>query len=155
MPPSAAASLVVRRATVADLEALAPLFDAYRRFYDRPGDLELAREFLEARLTRGESVVFVVLVDDVAVGFTQLYPSFSSVSARPILVLNDLFVSEAGRRRGAARRLLDAAIAHARSEGAVRLALSTARSNLAAQKLYESTGWNRDDEFLTYEFELE
>jgi GNAT superfamily N-acetyltransferase len=154
MEPSPPAGVAVRGATVADLEALAPLFDAYRGFYDQPGDVSRARRFLEERLERSESVVLLAFLDGVAVGFTQLYPSFSSISTARIFVLNDLFVAEAGRRRGVARRLLAAAVEFARSAGAVRMALSTALTNTEARALYESAGWKRDDHFLTYEIEL-
>ena len=53
------------------------------------------------------------------VGFAQLYPSFSSVSLRPIRILNDLFVDPDHRRSGAGRALLDAARDHARQTGAI------------------------------------
>ncbi len=154
MTPQPNSPIIVRRAGHADLDALVPLFDAYRRFYEQPADLERARNFLTTRFDRAESVVFLAFADGVAIGFTQLYPSFSSVSAERIHVLNDLFVGEAGRRRGAGAALLAAAIEFARDDGAVRLALSTARTNHAAQALYESTGWKRDDENFSYEFEL-
>ena len=147
-------ALHVRRATIADLDALAPLFDAYRVFYGKASDLAAARAFLHARIRSGESTVFVALLSEDAVGFTQLYPGFSSVSMAPIQVLNDLFVSDAGRRQGVGAALLAAAIDFARAAGSVRLALSTARTNIAAQALYESTGWTRDEEYLTYEYTL-
>ncbi len=65
-------------------------------------------------------------------------------------MLYDLFVAPAQRRRGAARALLEAAAAYARLAGAVRMDLATARTNVAAQSLYESLGWIRDDVFLHY-----
>src|SRR5512133_197515 len=92
--------ITVRRAVAADADTLAPLFDAYRTFYGKPADLDGARRFLAERLSRGESVVFLAFDGAEAVGFTQLYPSFSSASMARIFVLNDLFVAPAGRRRG-------------------------------------------------------
>lgn len=154
MPQETRPSLTVRRAAPADLDALVPLFDGYRRFYGRPSEPGVAREFLQQRFERGESVVFLALLGEQAVGFTQLYPSFSSVSAARIHVLNDLFVSERGRRHGVGKALLAAAVEFGRADGAVRLVLSTAHTNLAAQALYESTGWKRDDENREYEFSL-
>ena len=84
----------VRRASVRDLEALVPLFDVYRQFYGQPADIPLARAFLSERFEHDESVIFVA-TDSTgsAVGFTQLYPSVSSVSAARIFILNDLFVA--------------------------------------------------------------
>lgn len=77
---------------------IAPLFDAYRQFYGQTPDLEGARQFLFERLQGGESVIFAVMEGENALGFTQLYPSFSSVSMKPIWILNDLFVVEKARR---------------------------------------------------------
>lgn len=143
-------SVTVRRAAAGDLEALAPLFDRYRQFYRQPADLAGARAFLGERLERAESVVFIAEQGSDAVGFTQLYPSFSSVSMAPIYVLNDLFVAQAARRQGIGARLLAAAVEHAREVGAVRLTLSTAVDNVTAQALYESAGWQRDQKFYVY-----
>ena len=83
-----------------------------------------------------------------------MYPSFSSVSMRPIWILNDLFVAEEARRRGVGARLLRAAREHAQKKGAVRLALATAVTNTKAQALYEKDGWRRESAFLHYEYEL-
>lgn len=138
----------VVRATAEQAELVAPLFDAYRQFYGQPPDLEGARRFLAARLGLGESVVLAVVEGGRALGFTQLYPSFSSVSMRPIWILNDLFVVEGARRRGVGARLLRAARDHALKTGAARLILSTAATNTEGQALYERDGWRRDDEFL-------
>jgi GNAT superfamily N-acetyltransferase len=134
-------------------DLVAPLFDAYRQLYGQPPDLDGARRFLAERLRRGESVLFAVVEHGRALGFTQLYPSFSSVSLKPIWILNDLFVAEDARRRGVGG-LLRAARDHAVTTGAARLALSTAVTNTKAQALYERDGWRRDTAFLHYEFEL-
>jgi ribosomal protein S18 acetylase RimI-like enzyme len=141
-------NIFVRRATVADLERIAPLFDAYRQFYGQAHDLALAREFLRERLEQDQSVIFLALdPGGSAVGFTQLYPSFSSASAQRIFILNDLFVDPLARRSGVGRALLEAAADFGRSAGAVRLTLSTAHTNTSAQSLYEATGWLRDEIF--------
>ena len=145
----------VRRARRDDLDALAPLFDAYRRFYDQPGDIALASAFLDARLERGESVIFVAEAGQQLLGFCQLYPSWCSVAAARIFVLYDLFVDDGVRRAGVGRQLMLAAQAFGRAAGAARLDLSTARTNARAQALYESLGWRRDDVFLTYSLSLE
>jgi len=145
----------VRRARRDDLDALAPLFDAYRRFYEQPGDIALASAFLDERLERGESVIFVAEADQQLLGFCQLYPSWCSVEAARIFVLYDLFVDDGVRRAGVGRQLMLAAQAFGRAAGAARLDLSTARTNARAQALYESLGWRRDDVFLTYNLPLE
>jgi ribosomal protein S18 acetylase RimI-like enzyme len=148
-------SIDVRQASIVDLEALAPLFDAYRQFYGKPSDLRLARSFLRDRFEHNQSVIFIATKPDAnAVGFAQLYPSFSSVSAARVFILNDLFVSPAARRCGAGIKLLDAAVAFARAVGAIRLSLSTASDNNAAQGLYASQRWLRDNEFYHYHLRL-
>ncbi len=143
-------SVRVRPATAADLEPVSALFDQYRQFYRQPGDPALAHDFIARRFERGESTVLLAEADTGPIGFCQLYPSFCSVAAGPILVLYDLFVAPERRRRGAGRALLQAAAEYARDAGAVRMELATARSNVAAQSLYESLGWVRDEAFLHY-----
>lgn len=148
-------SVAVRYATIEDLEPLATLFDAYRQFYGQASDLPLAREFLAERFRHQQALVLVAAAPSGAlVGFTQLFPSFSSVRACRMFVLNDLFVAPEARRQGVARALLVRAAEVARSLGAERLSLATARSNHGAQKLYESLGWRRDELFLYYDLPL-
>jgi ribosomal protein S18 acetylase RimI-like enzyme len=144
----------VRRAVLEDIDVLAPLFDAYRRFYEQPGDVALASAYLHARLERGESVILVAEGDGALLGFCQLYPTWCSVAAAPIFVLYDLFVDDGVRRGGVGRALMHAAQAFGREAGALRLDLSTARTNARAQALYESLGWQRDDVYLTYSLSL-
>ena len=135
----------IRRAAVADLDALVPLFDGYRRFYQQPGDPARAAAFLGERLQRGESVVLLAERDGTAVGFTQLYPMFSSVRTARTWILNDLYVGADARRNGVARALLDAAAAFAREDGAAGLSLETTRGNAPARALYRAAGWHEDD----------
>lgn len=146
--------LIVRQAGLADLDTLVALFDGYRQFYGRASDPTAARDFLRARFDHGESVLFVAHEGDTALGFTQLYPSFSSVSLARVFVLNDLFVREQARRKGVASKLMSAAVDYAKSLGAVRLMLSTATDNEAAQALYRSAGWKRDEQFFVYQLAL-
>lgn len=141
----------VTRATVDDIETVAPLFDAYRQFYQHPGDLDGARAFLAERLERGESVIFLARLDDgTPAGFTQLYPIFSSTSMRRAWLLNDLFVAPAARRAGVGRALLERAHVFARETNSKDLMLQTAVDNFPAQRLYESLGWQRDNDFYVY-----
>ncbi|WP_454708403.1 N-acetyltransferase family protein [Delftia acidovorans] len=144
-------STAIHTAIPEDAALIAPLFDAYRQFYERPADADAALAFITARLERGESVILLARrPDGSALGFCQLYPSFCSVLAAPIYVLYDLFVVPDARRLGVGRALLLAAEAHARATGHPRMDLTTARNNLRAQALYESLGWVRDEVFLTY-----
>lgn len=141
----------IRRAQLADSSAIAPLFDAYRQFYEQAADLAAAQRFIQARLSKQESVI--LLATDSAgelLGFCQLYPSFCSVEAQAIYTLYDLYVRPQARRCGAGRALLKAAHEHAKNQGYARMDLSTARDNTAAQALYESLGWVKAQVFLYY-----
>ena len=144
----------VRQAVLADLDAVADLFDHYRQFYGQASDLAAARAFLKARFEHGESTIFLAESEGQALGFTQLYPSFSSVSMARVFVLNDLYVAPTARRLGVGQALLNAAAVHAKQLGAVRLSLTTAVENQSAQALYESQGWGRDQKFYAYHLAL-
>ncbi|WP_321784228.1 GNAT family N-acetyltransferase [Paraburkholderia sp. J94] len=144
----------VRQYAARDLDAVARLFNDYRVFYEQPSNLPLATQFIAQRTQANESVLLVADTGDTGdhalAGFCQLYPSFCSVEAAPIYVLYDLFVAESARRAGVAKHLLQAAAARAKRDGKVRMDLTTAKTNLKAQALYESLGWKRDEVFYTY-----
>lgn len=143
--------ITTRLATLADLDVVAALFDAYRQFYEQPPDLALAKRFLGARLQKQESVVLLAMDEaNTAVGFCQLYPTFCSVEAKPIYALYDLFVTPSARRSGAGSVLLRAAEKLAAENGKARMDLTTAKTNQPAQAAYESLGWVRDEVFFTY-----
>lgn len=143
--------ILIRQATLNDLGPVAALFDAYRVFYRQPSDLPGAQRFLQGHLTAGTSMILLALDRGGAgLGFTQLFASWSSVSMRRLWILNDLFVTPAARRRGVARRLMAAAREHAVATGSKGLVLETAQDNHAAQRLYESLGYIREQGFYTY-----
>jgi ribosomal protein S18 acetylase RimI-like enzyme len=144
----------VFQARLEHLDEVSKLFDQYRVFYQSSSDLEAARKFLQERFHKKDSTIFVVQDDEHIVGFTQLYPSFSSVSMKRVWILNDLFVEPAWRNKGVAKRLLRAAEDFARETEAVRITLATQISNTAAQALYESLGYCQDEEFYHYSLRL-
>ena len=142
-------------ADIFDLDIAAGLFDQYRVFYGKASDPEGARRFLSERLIHQQSVVLLARDDaGAAVGFVQLYPTYSSVSMRKKFILNDLFVEPAARKSGVAAALLEEARRVAAQCGALALTLSTAVDNHAARHLYESNGWELDADYLNFEFSL-
>ena len=141
-------------ANLDQLEEVSELFDQYRVFYNQPTDLEAAIKFLQERLQQHDSTIFIARDNSIAIGFTQLYPSFSSVSMKRIWILNDLFVDENSRHKGVAKLLMNTAEEFARSTGAVRIALSTQISNSIAQDLYKSRGYQKDEIFHHYSLSL-
>ena len=132
------------------------LFNLYRVFYEEEDDIEKASKYISARFIDGDSTIFVVEKDDLKLaGFVQLYPSFCSVSAVPILILYDLFVDQSERSEGIGRKLMNAARDFAKENGFKRLELSTAKDNHIGQSLYESLGYELDQEFLHYSLEVD
>ena len=147
----------VRRAEGGDIDAVAALFEAYCRFYHQDPRDGRAAEFIAARMRDEDSVIFVAEVGDAGagpVGFVQLYPKWSSTTMRRDWILNDLFVEEGSRRHGVARALMETAVRFVRGTSAASVSLKTQTTNTAAQALYESLGWARDDAFLTYTFRV-
>jgi ribosomal protein S18 acetylase RimI-like enzyme len=147
-------TLTIRRATLAGLDLVAPLFDRYRQFYGCSPDLDVAARFLRERLERGESVVFVAVSEGKGVGFVQLYPTFTSIGAKRAWILNDLYVSPEVRRQGVGRRLMDAAKLMAEETGAASLELATVKDNAGAQALYRSCGYKLDEKYDRFKLTL-
>lgn len=140
----------LRRAGPGDLELVVPLFDGYRQFYGQPSDPGLAHAFLGERLSHNQSVIFLALEQGKPLGFTQLYPVFSSTHCRPLWILNDLYVAPEARRKGVARMLMDQARDYAVETGACGIQLETAHTNTNAQRLYESLGYEMDRDYRVY-----
>ena len=139
------------RAELGHTKELARLFNLYRIFYEQISDEELAFDFVKNRLVNNESTVFIAEEESGNFsGFVQLYASFCSVSATPILILYDLYVEQDYRSKGTGRQLMNAAREYAKSNDYDRLGLSTAKDNYIGKALYESLGYQRDDEFFHY-----
>lgn len=136
------------------LEEVSRLFDQYRIFYQQPSNLEAAKNFLQERFEKNDSTIFLAVDRGYIVGFTQLYPSFSSVSMKQVWILNDLFVKEEYRNQGVAKLLISKAEEFAQATQAVRMVLATQISNIAAQRLYESRGYIKDENFYHYTLRL-
>ena len=141
----------IHRAQAIDADLIAPLFDAYRQFYKAPSNTEASRQFIFERLTNDESVIFLAMDGERALGFVQLYPLFASVALQSLWLLNDLFVESAVRKQGVAERLMQHAEQFAYDTGSRGLFLRTATDNHPAQRLYEKCGWVRDDKFYRYD----
>ena len=139
--------MIIRRAKKKDIDDLSVLFDKYRIFYKQGSDVGNARGFLKKRMKRKESVIFVAEERRELIGFTQLFPIFSSVSMKRTWLLNDLYVNERSRGIGAATKLLDAAKEFGAETNSKWLLLQTAADNLTAQRVYEKNGWVKETDF--------
>ncbi|WP_312093936.1 GNAT family N-acetyltransferase [Niallia sp.] len=144
----------IYQATIEDLEGVANLFNMYRQFYKQGSDIESAITFIKERMERNQSVIIVVQDKDNYVGFTQLYPSYSSLSMKKTWILNDLYVEKKARKKGIGEMLLQSAKEYAMKTNAKSLSLSTAPDNYTAQRLYEKNGYKQDTQFYHYELDL-
>lgn len=143
------------QATLQHLEELIPLFDAYRVFYDQPSDIAAARLFLSERFQKNDSVIFIAISsEEKAIGFTQLYPTFSSVSMQRTYILNDLFVASEARKKGVGEMLMNYAKQFVIKQDSKGLTLETAIDN-PAQKLYKKLGWKPDTQVNHYTWEIQ
>ena len=148
---------MIRRATTNDLPQLSQLFDAYRIFYRKSPDIKRAANFLNERMKENESIIFVALENGNPVGFTQLYPTYSSMRVSKNWILNDLYVDSPHRKKGIGEKLIKTAMDFAKSGGSSFVELSTAVDNFTAQSLYEQIGFKRqgpDTAFYTYRISL-
>lgn len=144
--------LHIRRATAHDADALAPLFDEYRRFFTKADDLERSRTFLRERLERDESVVLAAFEGTTPAGFTQLYPLFSSWYARRQWFLSDLFVQPEFRERGIGKRLVAACADFARGGGARAVLVELPYSEPHLTAFYGALGFEKDAVFELYRY---
>lgn len=145
--------LDIKKVAKDDVSMVAILFDAYRVFYKQSSNLQAAFDFLEQRVDKNESTIFVATIQGEAVGFVQLYPVFSSVSLKPAWLLNDLYVAENARRQGVAEALLQQAKQFALETKAAFVLLQTSEDNYKAQSVYEKNGWIKSNDFF-YEYPL-
>ena len=139
--------MIIRRAKKKDIDKLSVLFDKYRIFYKQSSDIDNAKSFLKKRMKRKESMIFVAEERKELIGFTQLFPIFSSVSMKRTWLLNDLYVNEKARGMGVARKLLEAARDIGAETNSKWLILQTAADNFTAQKVYEKNGWIKETDF--------
>ncbi|MFY0255375.1 GNAT family N-acetyltransferase [Chitinophaga sp. 30R24] len=134
----------VIQATELHINEVAVLFDAYRGYYDQQPDFDGALAFITERIAQKDSVIFIALLEDEIIGFTQLYPIFTSLRMKRGWLLNDLYVLEEHRGIGAGKALLDAAAEYGRKTDAAWLMLQTYIANTTAQALYEKEGFKKD-----------
>lgn len=141
----------IKKADIHDLDELVKLFDEYRIFYRKESDAEGARIFLKDRIENDESVIFISRdKDDIAIGFTQLYPLFSSTRMARFWLLNDLFVAPEYRSKGYSKALIEKAKELCRSTNAVGMMLETASDNRIGNQLYPGVGFTLDEDHNFY-----
>ena len=135
----------IKRINLQESGLVTGLFDRYRQFYQQEPDLNKAESFIQERLAKNESVIFVALAKRRPVAFTQLYPMYSSVRASKNWILNDLYVDADHRKQGIGEALIKKAMNFAKGEGATFVQLETAVDNFTAQSLYEAIGFEKQE----------
>ena len=148
-------TIKISKAQLDDVEQVAILFDEYRQFYGQQSDTSLAEYFIKSRIVEKSALVFVAKeTNDTLCGFCLVYPSFSSLSAKRMFILNDLYVSQAYRRKGIAKSLINQVVLMARIEGVYKIELQTDKQNETARNLYENFNFKCNDQFLIYERQI-
>lgn len=135
----------IEQITDETFHSVVPLFDAYRQFYNQPGNVGAVEQFLQDRVSKGESVVFLATINGEPAGFVQLYPTYSSIALQRAYILNDLYVDEKFRKQGVGRSLIEKCYAYCVKKNARFVTLETAEDNHQAQKLYEQMGMQQDE----------
>jgi ribosomal protein S18 acetylase RimI-like enzyme len=152
-------NITIKQIDLTETHLVAGLFNQYRIFYSQFSDIGMAKAFLDERLQHNESIIFVATDRNTqqAIGFTQLYPKYSSVRLTKNWILNDLYVDENYRKQGVGEKLIKAAMDFAKAQGSTFVQLETAVDNYTAQHLYESIGFvkqENDEEFFLYKIAL-
>lgn len=137
--------MTIIKAEIQHLNDLVPLFNNYRMFYRQKSDAEAANFFLKKRIEKQDTTILIAYNKNKAVGFTQLFHSFSSISMQPIFILNDLFVDSDYRKQGFGVALLNKAKLLCKTLNYKGIGLQTETNN-PAQHLYESLGWDKDQD---------
>lgn len=152
-------NITIKQIGLTEAQLVVGLFNQYRIFYKQFSDIGMTQAFINERLQHNESVIFVATDSNTqqAVGFTQLYPKYSSVRLSKNWILNDLYVDADYRKQGIGEKLIKTAMDFARTNGSTFVQLETAIDNYPAQHLYESIGFLRqgnDEEFFLYKIAL-
>lgn len=145
----------IRKANLQDLAQLSQLFDEYRTFYHKSSDFSAAQQFLSERLENNDSEIFVAEEGGQLVGFTQLYPLFSSTRMKRYWLLNDLYVNPNFRGKGFSKALIERAKQLCRESDSCGMYLETGKDNQIGNQLYPGAGFKKYDAVNFYEWEID
>ena len=139
-----------------DLAELLPLMRAYADFYAVSPSDEGLLAMARALIADPEHEGIQIIARDggaAAVGFATIFWSWSTLSARRLGVMNDLFVAPGARGGGLAEALIAECVERCRIRGADSLGWQTAKDNHRAQAVYERVGGKRE-EWLDYSLDV-
>ncbi len=126
----------IKKATINHLDDLSKAFDSYRVWYRKTSDIQQATHFLNERISNQESIIYIAIESNTIVGFTQLYPLFSSTRMKKLWLLNDLFVYKDHRGKGISKMLIQKAKDHCLESNACGIILETEKNNQIGNALY-------------------
>jgi ribosomal protein S18 acetylase RimI-like enzyme len=136
---------VIRPAVPSDAEAIVAMLRDLARGLGLADKIRCTPEDLRRH---GFGLAFHGLVaeqDGAAVGVCLWFASFSTFRGEPGLYVQDLYVAPSQRGSGLGRRLLAAASAAGRAQGATHLRLSVESGNGGAQRFYAAAGLRWQD----------
>jgi len=144
----------VRHIEIQDKASWRELYHAYLKFYESE-PVESSTELLWNRLTKGEPEVqgLVVVSNGEIVGIAHFHYQLSTWTDTFHCYLEDLYVSEEERGKGAATALIAQVKKLAVERKCSEVFWITKESNETARKLYDKVA-NRSD-FVRYEISLE
>ncbi len=143
----------IKKATLSDIPRLAPVFHEYRESsvsYKGDSCIEDSGQWLFDRISSNEAVIFVMAKETDIIGFATLYQGFSSISLQKYWIFNDLYIVPDCRGKGYAKLIISEIHKHADASHSKGVELETAHSNLFAQSLYESLGYEEDKIYKRY-----
>ena len=134
---------------------LEPLLAAYQTFYEVEDiNTERNRQFFSRFLGSSHSGwILGAYEDGRLVGFGCFYRHKSSLSATNVVLMNDLYVDESARGKGAGRLIIEGGVELAREWGASHLTWATAPDHHKAQGLHDTFGPEQST-WLEYELEV-
>jgi ribosomal protein S18 acetylase RimI-like enzyme len=136
---------LIKAVDIQNIDQILPLFCQYQEFYNQKPNQSKNKEFLAKIINQKEAKFFVAYQDTVAVGFSGIYFSYSSVKAEKIAILNDLFVVENIRKQGVATKLLKLSVDFLHQENISHIRWCTQKDNLEAQHFYQNLKANKSD----------
>ncbi len=133
----------IRPATPQDFEAVRELLLEFAEHDElEPGSIKLDKTAFN-RYGFGTEKCFgcdVGIVNGIVVSYTIYSTRFSGILGKPILYLEDIFVSQAYRYHGLGRSLMKTTIDHAKTAECARIEWVVDSNNTPAQIFYESLG---------------
>lgn len=130
-------TIKIRLADIGDASAIAELSGQL----DYPTSIQQAEKRLRTILESKEHVVFAACAAEEVVGWLHVFLAIR-VESDPFAELGGFVVAKKHRRRGAGRRLLEAAEDWAVSHGVAKLRVRSRSSRLDARVFYENLGFS-------------